>query len=59
MVSCNRRRRFFHGYHGHSCYLPLYIFAGAHLLCARLRAAKIDAAGGVVDELERIVGRVR
>jgi hypothetical protein len=27
--------RFFHGYYGHYCYLPLYIFAGDHLLCAR------------------------
>src|SRR5215472_13605578 len=28
--------RFFHGYYGHYCYLPLYIFCGEHLLCARL-----------------------
>ena len=26
--------RFFHGYYGHYCYLPLYIFCGGHLLCA-------------------------
>ena len=25
--------RFFHGYYGHYCYLPLYIFCGDHLLC--------------------------
>ena len=31
--------RFFHGYYGSYCYLPLYIFAGDQLLCARLRAA--------------------
>ena len=24
--------RFFHAYYGHYCYLPLYIFCGAHLL---------------------------
>ncbi|MDY7232506.1 transposase [Hyalangium rubrum] len=29
--------RFFHGYYGNSCYLPLYLFAGNFLLCARLR----------------------
>jgi len=29
--------RFFHGYYDHYCYLPLYIFCGDHLLCARLR----------------------
>jgi hypothetical protein len=26
--------RFFHGYYGHHCYLPLYIFCGEFLLCA-------------------------
>jgi hypothetical protein len=51
--------RFFHGYYGHYCYLPLYIFCGEQLLCARLREANQDAAAGVVGELERIVGQVR
>lgn len=51
--------RFFHGYYGHYCYLPLYIFAGDHLLCARLRPSDIDAAQGVVEELDRIVKRLR
>lgn len=51
--------RFFHGYYGGYCFLPLYIFCGTHLLCARLRSANVDAAFGAVDELERIVARVR
>jgi len=51
--------RFFHGYYGHYCYLPLYIFAGEHLLCAKLRPADIDAARGSVQELARIVGQIR
>jgi len=51
--------RFFHGYYGHYCYLPLYIFAGEHLLCAKLRAADIDASSGAVQELQRIVGQLR
>ena len=51
--------RFFHGYYRHYCYLPLYIFSGGHLLCARLRPANIDAAKGSVEELERIVARIR
>jgi len=51
--------RFFHGYYGNYCYLPLYIFCGEFLLCARLRRANIDAAAGSVDELERIVGQIR
>ena len=44
--------RFFHGYDRHYCYLPLYVFCGEHLLCARLRSAERDAAHGVVEELE-------
>jgi hypothetical protein len=51
--------RFFHGYYGHYCYLPLYIFCGDHLLCARLRRANQDASAGCVEELERIVAQIR
>jgi hypothetical protein len=51
--------RFFHGYYGEYCYLPLYIFWGEYLLCARLREASADPAAGVVEELERIVKRLR
>lgn len=51
--------RFFHGYYGCYCYLPLYIFAGDQLLCARLRRSDIDASAGAVDELERIVAQIR
>lgn len=51
--------RFFHGYYKNFCYLPLYIFCGDHLLCARLRPADIDACAGSVKHLERIVAQVR
>jgi hypothetical protein len=51
--------KFFHGYYGHYCYLPLYIFCGDHLLCARLRPADIDGAAGSVQELDRIVSQIR
>ena len=51
--------RFFHGYYGGYCYLPLYIFCGTHLLCARLRCANIDAAAGAVSEVERIIAQIR
>lgn len=51
--------RFFHGYYGHYCYLPLYIFCGEHLLCARLRSSHIDASAGSVEEVERIVEQIR
>ena len=51
--------RFFHGYYRCYCYLPLYIFCGEHLLCARLRPSNQDAAAGSVEELERIVAQIR
>ena len=51
--------RFFHGYYGNYCYLPLYIFSGEHLLCARLRRSNIDGADGSVEELSRIIGQIR
>jgi hypothetical protein len=51
--------RFFHGYYDSYCYLPLYIFAGDQLLCARLRPANQDAAAGSVEEVKRIVEQLR
>ena len=51
--------RFFHGYYKSYCYLPLYIFCGEHLLCARLRPADRDAAAGCVEELARIIEQIR
>ena len=51
--------RFFHGYYDHYCYLPLYIFSGEHLLCARLRQANTDAAAGAPTEIRRIVEQMR
>jgi hypothetical protein len=51
--------RFFHGYYDAYCYLPLYVFCGRHLLAAKLRRSNIDASAGAVEEVERIVGRIR
>jgi hypothetical protein len=51
--------RFFHGYYQGYCYLPLYIFCGDHLLCARLRPSDIDACAGSVKHLGRIVAQIR
>jgi DDE family transposase len=51
--------RFFHGYYDSYCYLPLYIFCGEHLLCARLRTADQDAAAGSQAEVERLVNQIR
>ena len=55
----NQEGRFFHGYYGHYCYLPLYIFCGEHLLCARLRRADGDGAAGSVEEVARLVKQLR
>jgi hypothetical protein len=51
--------RFFHGYYDHYCYLPLYIFCGEQVLCARLREANHDAAFGSLREIQRIVAQIR
>lgn len=51
--------RFFHGYYGVYCYLPLYIFVGEHLVCARLRPSNIDASAGALEEIQRIVAQLR
>jgi hypothetical protein len=59
LIHGNQEGRFFHGYYGNYCYLPLYIFSGEHLLCARLRRSNIDGAEGAVKELRRVVGQIR
>jgi hypothetical protein len=55
----HQEQRFFHGYYDGYCYLPLYIFCGEHLLCARLRSANQDASAGSVEEVMRIIGQIR
>ena len=51
--------RFFHGYYGCYCYLPLYIFCGDFLLCAKLRTSDRDGSAGALDEVKRIVAQLR
>jgi len=51
--------RFFHGYYDSYCYLPLYIFCGDQILCARLRQSNSDAAAGSLAEIQRIVAQLR
>jgi Transposase DDE domain group 1 len=51
--------RFYHGYYDHYCYLPLYVFAGEQVLCARLRPSNIDPSAGSRQAMERIVKRIR
>jgi hypothetical protein len=51
--------RLFHGYYDCYCYLPLYVFCGQHLLLSKLRCADVDAAAGTVEEVARIIARIR
>src|ERR1051326_2922245 len=51
--------RFFNGYYDCYCYLPLYVFCGRDLLVAKLRSADMDAAAGAVEEVARVVARIR
>ncbi len=55
----NQEGRFYHGYYGHYCYLPLYLFCGEHVLCARLRPSNIGPGVGSRKEVERIVQQIR
>jgi hypothetical protein len=54
-----QERRFFQGYYDGYCYLPLYIFCGEHVLCAKLREADHDAYFGCLPEIQRIVAQIR
>jgi len=51
--------RFYHGYYHHYCYLPLYLFCGDHVLCARLRPSSIGPAVGAKKEVARVVQQIR
>lgn len=59
LVHGKQEGRFFHGYYRSYCFLPLYIFCGDHILCAKLRSANRDASAGALEEVERIVARIR
>lgn len=51
--------RFFHGYYGDYCYLPLLAFIGPVPVWAELRTAELDAARGTVEALAQIVAAIR
>jgi len=51
--------RFFHGYYGNYCYLPLYCFCGSVPLWAQLRMSDKDASAGTVEALGQIVAAIR
>ena len=51
--------RFFHGYYGDYCYLPLLVYIGEVPVWAELRTANGDAARGTVEALTQIVAEIR
>ena len=51
--------RFFHGYYGGYCYLPLYCFCGDIPLWAQLRTADRDGSDGTLPALQKIVAAIR
>ena len=51
--------RCFQGYYKIHCYLPLYIFCGEQLLCAKLNTAEREGASGAKEELERIINQIK
>lgn len=59
LISGNQEGRFFHGYYGHYCYLPLYAFCGDIPLWAELRESNIDASKGTLEALKLIVAGIR
>lgn len=59
LIHGNQEGRFYHGYYGNYCYLPLYIFCGDFILAAKLRSSDIDACEGTVEELSRIIPLIR
>lgn len=58
-VHGDQDRRFFHGFHGGYCFLPLYVFCGSQLLVAYLRPSNIDAARHSRAILKLLVNRLR
>ena len=51
--------RFFHGYYGDWCFLPLYVFCGEQLLVSYLCPSNIDAARHAPAILKLLVARLR
>lgn len=51
--------RFFHGYYGDWCFLPLYVLCGEQLLVSYLRPSNIDVARHAPAILKLLVVRLR
>lgn len=51
--------RFYHGYYGNYCYLPLYCFCGDIPLWAQLRTSQRDGSDGTLEALKQIIPAIR
>lgn len=58
-VHGRQEKRFFHGFYGGYCFLPLYVFCGSRLLVAYLRPSNIDAPLHTRAILKLLVARLR
>ncbi|MEZ0274896.1 MAG: IS1380 family transposase [Roseimicrobium sp.] len=59
LIHGRQEGRFYHGYYGGYCYLPLYCFCGDLPLWAQLRTADGDGAQGTLEALQQIVRGIR
>lgn len=58
-VHGNQEGRFYHGYYGNWCFLPLYVFCGEQLLVAYLRPSNRDGARHAWAILKLLTQRLR
>jgi len=59
LIHGTQEGRFYNGYYGDYCYLPLYCFHGDVPLLAKLRKSDRDASEGTVEALAQIVPAIR
>lgn len=55
----NQTGRFFHGYYGHYCFLPLYVFCNGQVLVSYLRQSNQDASRHTGAILKLLTQRLR
>ena len=58
-VHGNQEGRFYHGYYGNWCFLPLYVFCGEQLLVSYLRPSNRDGARHAWAILKLLTQRLR
>jgi len=58
-VHGHQEGRFFHGYYGNWCFLPLYVFCGEQLLVSYLRPSNVDCARHAWAILKLLTQRLR